>query len=594
MLVYGDPKFSCPLLSLVARLRRHLARTNPESLDDLRSLLIVAGQVEQAVADWVSENPSGKALQTATEYLTDSIARLFCRAWKWSTNSPANTKSVADALETLDQLVRQGARTANASMTIKIPEGFAFYALFPEQYCATTLEWLWRNSDRGRVLVVGIRSIGTTLSAAVKEMLRLNGCEARRFTVRPTGHPFQRHLELEFFPAATDRVLVVDEGPGISGSSMAAVAEAFTSAGVRDVSFLPGHKGGPGPSASANIRAIWERTPRYVTIIEEMKWNGLSLAESLAAETEKLDPSHPVERVEDLNVGRWREFVFKRENDWPPSGFQFERMKFLCLRHGVPSVLWKFAGLHTTEHGQTAAEAVVARLERNAEAGFGPASFGAFRGFVALPWIDGTRHARADAADPEIARQIGRYILHAVGPALTSEERHAAVTRLAEMLYWNTKETLGDSAAEQTRFFAEAAHECEMPISYGDGRLAPHEWIRAADGQIFKVDDEGHASDHTLVGAQSLLWDIAGTWVEWDLDSRSAAPLLSELEQGGIRFDAEALTFYRLAYGAFRLGVLSIGSHQTTDTHEQIRIERAREFYVNQLTGLLKTAAVPA
>ncbi len=44
--------------------------------------------------------------------------------------------------------------------------------------------------------VLGIRSIGVTLSAVACAALRLRGIECRRFTVRPTGHPYDRKLEL--------------------------------------------------------------------------------------------------------------------------------------------------------------------------------------------------------------------------------------------------------------------------------------------------------------------------------------------------------------------------------------------------------------
>src|SRR5439155_1648104 len=115
----------------------------------------------------------------------------------------------------------------NPTLEVKVPEGFAFYALFPEQYCASFVKWIADHCSAcpKRAVVAGIRSIGTTLSALGSAALTALGWEAGRITIRPTGHPFQRRVEMK--PAdlsRTSSALIVDEGPGLSGSSMVAVA----------------------------------------------------------------------------------------------------------------------------------------------------------------------------------------------------------------------------------------------------------------------------------------------------------------------------------------------------------------------------------
>ena len=118
-------------------------------------------------------------------------------------------------------------------------EGFAYYALHPRKV-AMLLDTLELKSP---VAVLGIRSIGVTLSAVACAALRLRGIECRRFTVRPTGHPYNRLLELkpefrDWLAHARDAgFLVVDEGPGISGSSFLAVAEALVNCGVEASGF---------------------------------------------------------------------------------------------------------------------------------------------------------------------------------------------------------------------------------------------------------------------------------------------------------------------------------------------------------------------
>jgi hypothetical protein len=150
-------------------------------------------------------------------------------------------------------------------IVVKVPEGFAFYALFPEQYCAAASAWVSARGAglSGAVLVVGIRSIGTALSAVVAATLRARGFRAERLTVRPTGPPFTRRVEA---PApelnGLRHALIVDEGPGLSGSSMVAVAEWLTSAGVSDIAFLPGHEEEPGGSASGSCVSPRVKVPQ--------------------------------------------------------------------------------------------------------------------------------------------------------------------------------------------------------------------------------------------------------------------------------------------------------------------------------------------
>jgi hypothetical protein len=56
-----------------------------------------------------------------------------------------------------------------------VSEGYAYYALFPETYAATAKRF-WAGARPPRVAVIGIRSIGTSLSAIVVEALRARGC----------------------------------------------------------------------------------------------------------------------------------------------------------------------------------------------------------------------------------------------------------------------------------------------------------------------------------------------------------------------------------------------------------------------------------
>lgn len=74
--------------------------------------------------------------------------------------------------------------------------------------------------------MIGLRSIGTSLSAVVAATLQQSGIEVLpRVTVRPTGHPFARKVECLVVRPAAKAFIIVDEGPVLSGSSMVSVAE---------------------------------------------------------------------------------------------------------------------------------------------------------------------------------------------------------------------------------------------------------------------------------------------------------------------------------------------------------------------------------
>src|SRR5207248_10773774 len=106
-----------------------------------------------------------------------SARALFYALWSRSAfDLPANPASripyLASHRERLSTLLRRlcAIRVPSGTrVTVNAPEGYAFYALYPEQYCVAAERWLADHPDArsGRTLVVGARSIGTSLSAVV-------------------------------------------------------------------------------------------------------------------------------------------------------------------------------------------------------------------------------------------------------------------------------------------------------------------------------------------------------------------------------------------------------------------------------------------
>jgi len=551
MIVYGDPSYQESLETLVGRLR---ARLPAASLDDRRSLLVQAGQLEQAVHDGLPAilpaDESGRVIHLC-ESATDVAARAFVGP---SHEALRDLPPILHAIPQIDVRLR-----------VKVPEGFAFYALYPEAYRDSARRWAAENPGAAAA-VVGVRTIGTALSAVVAETLRACGLQVRRATVRPSGHPFHRECELD--PAllhGADWVLVVDEGPGLSGSSMAAVAEAATAAGFPRgrVAFFPGHGGEPGAEASPSTRRWWAEAPRYVSSLCELRWEGRALEETLAELT-----GRAVE-VQDLSAAQWRRYAYADPADWPAATAAFERTKYRVVRDDGSAVLWRFSGLLDSRERET--------LCHRAELGLTVPPVGETLGFVGVPWVEGARLRSSDRT-PEIEDHLTRYISAVAGPPLTRDDGEAAQARLIEMLVANAREAFGDDAAERAAALAtDVQASAELP-TYGDGRLAPHEWVRARDGRLVKTDGVGHDRDHTTIGRQPIAWDVAGAIVEWDLGPSFAS-------RCGMA--ADAARFYCAAYAAFRLGLCAMSAGMTADESERARLKSAEGRYRDALTRAL-------
>lgn len=295
------------------------------------------------------------------------------------------------------------------------------------------------------------------------------------------------------------------------------------------------------------------------------------------------DDEQAAERIpgRDLSAGKWRELI---STDWPPIFAPFERPKYLS----DDGVLWKFAGLGAVyENGKTAVENAWDRMQALATEGFGPKPSETRRGFIAMPWIDGTRLTKADARDPAVLDFLSQYIIRFAGPPLDPEEMRAGQDRLAAMAITNTREALGDKWARVAEHKLQGGRDLHMFQSYGDGRLAPHEWVRDGDGRIFKVDSFGHDTDETLIGKQSIVWDFAGLILEWELSEAQNRGLMKALTLQGACITPDVLQFYQIAYAAFRMGLCNFCGARAIDPAEQTRLAGAEKSYCHKLLHVL-------
>jgi hypothetical protein len=448
-------------------------------------------------------------------------------------------------------------------------------------------------------VVVGIRTIGTTLAAVVTAAVAAGNWQVHSLTVRPGGHPFARHIDIPSpHLGRADWGLIVDEGPGLSGSSMVAVAEALVRAGLprSHLCFFPSHGGEPGSAASETARRWWAITPRYVTPWQDIRFEGRSLPETLAAAVaDRHAAEDPVVQTEDLSGGLWRHVLYPRPGLWPPVCTPFERAKYRCTTASGRRFLCKFAGLNLAPGGTaTMAEVTTERLTELAARGCGPAPLGVVYGFVIRPWIEGLPLTRANA-NTAILSVIGRHLAQTAGPMLPTSGAEASLARLQDMLCWNTREALGHMAAARTHRVYEKIRRAALAggrRAYSDGRQSPHEWLWTSAGRLVKVGHGGHELDQTIVGQQAIAWDVAGALVEWGLDWSAAEPLLNAFNAAGGEVVTPAeLHYYRLAYAAFRAGQCQLCAEATgADAAERRRLWRAYRWYRADLARTLTTA----
>ena len=691
MIVYGDPgcdeDFSTLLryLRMLLTLAGGLTFGEMEALERVRWLLIFVGQIQQGLEDvtesalqdsrydqnLVSEGSAAErhtatefipsldaaveALRTITERLANTfvvLAAEICheKSAHWMPEGVVRGTdgkiNVGATLAPLAELLPNWETAPNLRLTLKLPEGYAFYALYPEQYGASALRWGAEHAGEtiSTVRVIGIRSIGTSLAAVVRAALEMAGINAIWQTVRPTGHPYERQADLGNPTILPDEwALIVDEGPGQSGSSMASVAQALVEAGMarERIAFLPGHGGNPGGSGGEAVQQWWADAPRYVTPTHAIRWNGRALPEVLAYQTPQLvreyieyrqyegkecnieyDEEVHVTGVEDFGGGLWRRAVYANEAEWPAVCAAFEQPKYRVTLSNGTRVLWKYAGLATIplpNHpiSPTAArqgwlsQAHVMRfwlgLRSIITSQVPPAPLGTALGFVATLWIEGTPLTPANAT-PEFLSEMGSYIGACSAPPPTAEEHATALSRLQSLLYWNIWEALGEAVAEQTRQWSAILEQSDwvrQARTYGDGHLAPHEWLRTQEGKLHKTDCIGYAPDHTVIGRQAVVWDIAGAFVEWQLQEADAAPLLEaaqttlqSLMPKGTDLDAaippDILRAYQLAYAAFRAGQTHLCANMSGyDPAEQARLWQAYHFYKETLARLMRNQSTP-
>ncbi|MGN6154301.1 MAG: hypothetical protein ACTHN4_01005 [Sphingomicrobium sp.] len=564
MLVYGDHSETTAPADRIARLRAAAQRCSamPPGLERhaaIASLLIEGGRLLQGIADAEFErarmDDPGPGTKALSEWLI-AIGAAFTRSWD-SGFEDAGDLPRAPTPEALPDRV-----------TLRHPEGYAFYALYPEAYLGAARKVRLLGPAR----VIGIRSIGTSLGAVVAAALG----QHEMLTVRPFGDPSAREIAISddarsSFAIPHAHYLIVDEGPGRSGSSFAAVADWLQSTGIpaRRITLLPSHAAEPA-AASPNERQRWLRRERIVADLSP------ELPDLLRRWL--LDRIGPVERMEDISAGRWREQVYRCASEWPPVFLLWERHKFLAWAGGKRWLV-KFAGLGRI------GERKLERARLLSSHGLVPRPAALIHGFLVSEWQEGQPLSVSEKPLAEIAEYL------AARSRLFPGGSGASAGALLEMARRNISLALGPEASASLDYWEPKLSRLDRATERVgiDGRMESHEWIRTPSGKLLKTDALDHDCAHDLVGCQDIGWDVAGAIVEFELSAAESGSLTHALERlRGRAVDGELLKFLTTAYLAFRIGQCTICAEaEPTDSAEQARLVRARARYENALARLL-------
>lgn len=570
MLVYGDRAQRTTVGEKSAALRQQILQVGavPPGIERHAAeagAFILAAELAQGVADEAFEQRGVDTNSAAEQQLVALLCEMAAGLQRsWDSCFVAETQ-IDRALRRLDAFVSEN--DPHQQITCKVAEGYAHYAVFPESYLAAGKE-LARD-----VLCIGIRSIGLGLS-----VLAGTGAKALRspVSVRPVGHPFARRLKLS--PELSREILahsgslaIVDEGPGLSGSSFGAVADFLESEGsaAERIHFVPSHRNAPGQQASRRHRARWEKARRHVVDFDDLALRTTDRRHHLTGWVD--DITGPAELpLQDISGGAWREHASFGSKPWPPSNTGQERRKFL-LSGRKGTYLLKFCGLGVL------GERKLVRARALHEGGFTPAPLGYRHGILVEPWLTCTTGVPVGFDRERLVRRLASYLgfraRHFAAPA----DSGAPLTLLHEMARANVREALDPDLAQILDRWAHRLTPLQRLISpvEVDGRLQRWEWLLKDDGSLIKTDALDHHAAHDIVGCQDIAWDIAAAIAEFDLADAEAAELRERVAQErGAAIEPQLIEFLRPCYLAFQIG-LWCNAEASVDDLEGLRI-RAR------------------
>jgi hypothetical protein len=566
VIVYAHRSFPLALTPFLHRFEQRVAALplRPDH-DTLTALLIDFGEAESAVTDaMLPDRDEERAELQQWRTAARAVADTFCAsAARDRDRLPAAIGALPSAIAALHQ------RPYAETVQTRRAEGFTCYGLYPEQYidAAKRLVATMRPES---VFCIGLRSIGAVLAQVVASTLASLGVRTEVRSLRPRGHPYDRRILTDHTFAqvvtnfAPSHVAIVDEGPGLSGSSLAAGVDAALAAGIGAdcIVIVPAWDAPAEGLRSERARQVWAAHRRVIGCYRP--------------------PVGLEEPITDLSAGRWRPVVAGSETTpWPAVQPQHERVKLLSGPSGHRRVS-RFAGLG--RYG----EAKMARAAALADAGFSPAPRSLANGFLVMDWMEG-------AICPQPSTHTSRQADYlAYTRATFASDEPDDIDELAEMLRVNTREGLGAGYIGAAETLARSAAPYREPRVRVDGRLLAHEWVQSASG-LFKIDALDHHADDFFPGCRDIAWDVAGAVVELALPPDLESALIARyLHRSGDSTIGTRLPFYRAAYLAYRLGYTSLAAETLGTSDDGMRFRKLLWRYRRSLAALLRRRGTTA
>lgn len=541
-----------------------LAEKAPFSRHDAATeLLMETGRLEAGITDALFPDADGvNELSMAARRATVLAGHVFLASWEERAKDAA-----AWASRLLSVLECMASMPLPWKIKTRIPEGYVHYGLFPEVYIKAAKDFF--ESVRPREAVcIGLRSIGTSLSAVVAATLEELGCEVRSFTFRPKGHPFRRkaRLSAQLEAALKDAgkpFLIVDEGPGLSGTSFSSAAKKISSLGVDDkkIFIFPSWEPDADSFISAEARAIWGRHEKYTASFEDLWVKSGRLAREASVGPGLLD----------ISAGMWRTLFYRGESEYPATHPRHERRKYLS----EGTVLLKFAG-----HGRYGREKLK-RASAIAEAGYGLPVEGLYNGFIKSGFVE---------ARPLNRGEMNQVLLDEMAGYLAflrknfAAEKGMAFEEFCRMATRNITLGLGGEWAEKAASLEamKEVYEAGAPVEV-DGRMMPVEWLLTRKGYK-KADTLDHHSDQFFPSSQDISWDLASAIIEFDMSPMEQRYFVSRYSvQARDAVNAERLRLYMVAYLSFKLGYASFAAEELGATADGPRFKDQASRYAARL-----------
>lgn len=554
MIVYRKSEEECVTSDLVREVAALAGKmAGAAKHDTATELLMETGRLEAGITDALFPDADGvNELTMAARRASIMAGHVFVASWEERAKDAAEwTSKFLIALEGISIMPLPW------KIKTRIPEGFVHYGLFPEVYMKAAQDFFMAHKPEEAVCI-GLRSIGTSLSAVVAATLEDMGCRVRSFTFRPKGHPFKRKARLtQQLEGALKRLgkpfLIVDEGPGLSGTSFACAAKKISSLGADDgdIFFFPSWNPDASSFISHEAREIWEKHEKYVSSFEDLWVHSGRLAREAS-----VGPG-----LVDISAGMWRPLFYNAEADYPATHPRHERRKYLS----EGSVLLKFVG-----HGRYGRKKL-ARASAIADAGYGLPAAGLYNGFLKTDFV---------AARPLSASEVNQVLLDEMAGYLAFIKRSFPVSRgmefdeFVQMASRNITLGLGQDWAQKAASIEDmkGVYAGGAPVEV-DGRMLPVEWLLTKKGYK-KADTLDHHSDQFFPSSQDISWDLASAIIEFDMNPMEQHYFLSKYSASAKEaVDRDRLRLYMVAYLAFRLGYATFASDELAATPEGPRFK---------------------